>query len=58
MTLRCSLHLLTLANTTAKTATSQSFLKHKRLDTTRRYLHVVEVDDSEFGECIARMLDL
>jgi integrase len=36
----------------------QSFLKHKRLDTTRRYLHVVEADDSEFGECIARMLDL
>ncbi|MDP2917633.1 MAG: tyrosine-type recombinase/integrase, partial [Dehalococcoidia bacterium] len=36
----------------------QSFLKHKRLDTTRRYLHVVEAEDSEFGECIARMLDL
>ena len=36
----------------------QSFLKHKRLDTTRRYLHVVEADDSEFGECIAKMLDL
>lgn len=36
----------------------QSFLKHKKLDTTRRYLHVVEADDSEFGECIARMLDL
>ena len=36
----------------------QSFLKHKRLDTTRRYLHVVEADDSELGECIAKMLDL
>jgi len=36
----------------------QSFLKHRRIDTTRRYLHVVEADDSEFGECIARMLDL
>jgi integrase/recombinase XerD len=36
----------------------QSFLKHKRIDTTRRYLHVVESDDSEFGECIAKMLDL
>ncbi|MFH0769007.1 MAG: tyrosine-type recombinase/integrase, partial [Chloroflexota bacterium] len=36
----------------------QSFLKHKRVDTTRRYLHVVEAEDSEFGECIARMLDL
>lgn len=36
----------------------QSFLKHKRVDTTRRYLHVVEAEDSEFGECIAKMLDL
>lgn len=36
----------------------QSFMKHRRVDTTRRYLHVVEADDSEFGECIARMLDL
>jgi integrase/recombinase XerD len=36
----------------------QSFLKHTRLDTTRRYLHVVEADDSHFGECIARMLEL
>jgi len=36
----------------------QSFLKHRRLDTTRRYLHVVEADDSEFGERIAKMLDL
>ncbi len=36
----------------------QSFLKHKRIDTTRRYLHVVEAEDSEFGECIAKMLDL
>lgn len=36
----------------------QSFLKHKRIDTTRRYLHVVECDDSESGESIARMLDL
>jgi len=36
----------------------QSFLKHKRIDTTRRYLHVVESEDSEFGECIARMLEL
>jgi len=36
----------------------QSFLKHKRVDTTRRYLHVVESDDSEFGEYIAKMLDL
>ncbi len=36
----------------------QSFLKHRRIDTTRRYLHVVEADDSEFGESIARMLDL
>jgi len=36
----------------------QSFLKHRRIDTTRRYLHVVEADDSEFGECIARLLDL
>lgn len=36
----------------------QSFLKHKRIDTTRRYLHVVEAEDSEFGECIARMLEL
>ena len=37
---------------------AQSFLKHRRLDTTRRFLHVVEADDPEFGECIARMLDL
>ncbi len=36
----------------------QSFLKHRRIDTTRRYLHVVECDDSEFGESIALMLDL
>ena len=36
----------------------QSFLKHRRIDTTRRYLHVVEAGDSEFGECIAKMLDL
>jgi integrase/recombinase XerD len=36
----------------------QSFMKHRRVDTTRRYLHVVEADDSEFGECIAQMLDL
>ena len=36
----------------------QSFLKHKRLDTTRRYLHVVEADDSEFGNRIAKMLDI
>lgn len=36
----------------------QSFLKHKRLDTTRRYLHVVEADDSEFGDSIAKMLDI
>ncbi len=36
----------------------QSFLKHRRVDTTRRYLHVVEADDAEFGECIAQMLDL
>jgi len=36
----------------------QSFLKHKRIDTTRRYLHVVESDDSEFGEYIAKVLDL
>ncbi len=36
----------------------QSFLKHKRLDTTRRYLHVVEANDSDFGECIAKMLGL
>ncbi len=36
----------------------QSFLKHRRIDTTRRYLHVVEANDSEFGEYIAKMLDL
>jgi len=36
----------------------QTFLKHKKIDTTRRYLHVVEADDSEFGNRIARMLDL
>jgi len=36
----------------------QSFLKHKRIDTTRRYLHVVECDDSEFGEDIAKSLEL
>jgi len=36
----------------------QSFLKHRRLDTTRRYLHVVECDDTEFGESIAMMLGL
>jgi len=36
----------------------QSFLKHRRIDTTRRYLHVVEAEDSEFGESIAKMLDL
>jgi len=36
----------------------QSFLKHKRVDTTIRYLHIVESDDSEFGEYIAKMLDL
>jgi integrase/recombinase XerC len=36
----------------------QGFLKHKRIDTTRRYLHVVEAEDSEFGECIARMLEI
>ncbi len=36
----------------------QSFLKHKRLDTTRGYLHVVEATDSEFGEYIAGILDL
>lgn len=36
----------------------QSFLKHGRIDTTRRYLHVVEASDSDFGENIARMLDL
>ena len=36
----------------------QHFLKHKKIDTTRRYLHVVEGDDAELGECIARMLDL
>jgi len=36
----------------------QSFLKHRRIDTTRRYLHVVEADDSELGESIAKMLDL
>ncbi len=36
----------------------QSFLKHKRIDTTRRYLHVVECDDSEFGEDIAQALEL
>jgi integrase len=36
----------------------QSFLKHKRIDTTRRYLHVVECDDSEFGEDIAQSLEL
>jgi integrase/recombinase XerC len=36
----------------------QSFLKHKRIDTTRIYLHVVESDDSEFGECIAKVLEI
>ena len=36
----------------------QSFLKHRRIDTTRRYLHVVEANDSELGESIAKMLDL
>jgi integrase/recombinase XerD len=36
----------------------QSFLKHKRVDTTRAYLHVVEATDAEFGECIAQMLEL
>jgi len=36
----------------------QSFLKHGRIDTTRRYLHVVEASDSDFGEHIARMLNL
>jgi len=36
----------------------QDFLKHARLDTTRRYLHVVEADDAHFGECIAKTLDL
>ena len=36
----------------------QNFLKHRRIDTTRRYLHVVEADDSEFGESIAKMIDL
>ena len=36
----------------------QSFLRHRRVDTTRRYLHVVEAEDSEYGECIAKMLDL
>lgn len=36
----------------------QHFLKHKKVDTTRRYLHAVEGDDAELGECIARMLDL
>ncbi len=36
----------------------QSFLKHKRIDTTRRYLHVVESDDAEFGECIAKILEI
>jgi integrase/recombinase XerD len=36
----------------------QSFLKHTRLDTTLRYLHVAEADDAHFGECIAKMLEL
>lgn len=36
----------------------QSFLKHRRIDTTRRYLHVVEAGDSEFGDCIADILNL
>ena len=36
----------------------QSFLKHRRIDTTRRYLHVIESDDSEFGEAIAKLIDL
>jgi integrase/recombinase XerD len=36
----------------------QSFLKHKRIDTTRRYLHTVESNDSELGECIANLLEL
>jgi len=36
----------------------QSFLKHKRIDTTQRYLHIVEANDSELGECIAKILNL
>ena len=36
----------------------QSFLKHKRLETTKKYLHVVDANDSEFGESIAEMLGI
>jgi len=36
----------------------QSFLKHKRLETTKKYLHVVDASDSEFGESIAEMLGI
>jgi len=46
-------HLLRKSGCSVKEV--QSFLKHRRLD---RFLHVVETDDPEFGECIARILDL
>jgi integrase/recombinase XerD len=36
----------------------QSFLKHRRIDTTRRYLHVVESTDSELGEYEIFILEL
>jgi integrase/recombinase XerD len=30
----------------------QGFLRHRRIETTRQYLHTVEASDSELGECI------
>lgn len=35
----------------------QSFLRHKRAETTRRYLHVVEASDAELGDCIWQKLN-
>jgi integrase/recombinase XerC len=30
----------------------QNFLRHQRLETTKRYLHAVEANDAELGDCI------
>jgi integrase/recombinase XerC len=34
----------------------QSFLRHKRIETTRRYLHVVATTDAELSECLWQKL--
>jgi integrase/recombinase XerC len=34
----------------------QNFLRHRRLETTKRYLHVLEANDAELGDCIWKTL--